>query len=351
MSYVTKINDRVKIVNLKKALNALYYLGFNVRKKAVGPIPKYYDITDEHLDEPYYTELYTNAGRNLTLSPKNNPDAVYKIRNTLSGNNEYNVYDIIAAAKANGTSDKDIADALNKAGVSSNNYDENGIRDFGWTPEGVADLNHNTTKQSERIYNFLKDKGYANTKVVTLLNNNGRGYTYAIEYTDANGIPQQAPLTDLNDDFTDAELSKILESEDIAPYAKAPGGVITGSGITAQQAADYRVLADELSKFADQMGITTVKSDYNITPEQYAELKVKLPNYSDQQLLNAIEQSGWTTDLLKGPDFKSDTKEYRSLDDRENIAQEATDIAQDQANILTQSKAQTALNEDRKSVV
>lgn len=248
---------------------------------------------------------------------------------------------IIAFAKTMGKSNEDIVKALKDAKIYKSNKDGKPVL---WTEQDVIDANTTTTDVSKHVHEFLIQNGYANPNVITVLNDDGKTYSYAIEYIDANNIRQKVMLPDITKATTDAELSKILESADIAPYAKAPGGVVTGSGITAQQAADYNTLANELSKFADQMGMTTVKSDYNITPEQYAELKVKLPNYSDQQLLNAIEQSGWTTDLLKGPDFRSDTMQYRSLNDREGIAQESIDIAQDQANTLTQSAAQTALN-------
>jgi DNA-binding phage protein len=248
---------------------------------------------------------------------------------------------IIAFAKTMGKSNEDIVKALKDAGIYKSDKDGKPVP---WTEQDVIDANTTTTDVSKRVHDFLIRNGYANPNVITVLNDDGKTYSYAIEYIDANNIRQKVMLPDITKDITDAELSKILESNDIAPYVKAPGGVVTGTGVTAQQAADYNVLADKWSSFADQMGIPTAKSDYNITPEQYAELKVKFPDYSDQEILNAIAQSGWTADLLNGPNFKSDTMEYRSLAEREGIAQEAVNIAQDKANTLTQSAAQTALN-------
>lgn len=309
MSYSTKINNNITNISAEQALDALYYMGLVAQGETLsvsgstGTVAPYKATYKPGIvgaeDSVYLLNDFTRNGWNIVVKDKTT-GADYQIKNTKGTKETYNLYDIIAAGVSAGQDYQTIADALNDAGIKNNGV-------YKWNPETIQARNTDTSVQSQKIKTYLRDNGFANTDIVTKLNPNGKGYTYSIRYTDDHGQTQYADIAaPSKDNYSDEELSAIFaNTQPAGQAARYVNGDATASatGVTAaQQQTNLTDIKNAASNFITQYQNSNVGSTANanrtITPEQYAKLKVALPNYSDQQLNKMITESPWITELL-----------------------------------------------------
>lgn len=320
MSYSTKINNNITNIPAEQALDALYYMGLipqydifalgNTTNSA-APYATHYtpgiigSSKGEHLK--YSVKDYTRDGWNIVA--KDNAGNNYTLKNTNDTKEIYNLYDIIAAGTAAGVDSQTIANALNKVGVTGPDAERK------WTPAGVAGTNRATDAKSKRVVDYLNQHGFVNADVVTKLNPDGKGYTYSIRYTDNQGQTQYADIAaPSKDNYSDEELAKIFDEKQPAGQAAR---YVTGVTVPQQNTnlQNVQIAADKfVETYANSNVGSTANANRTITPEQYAQLKVALPNYSDQQLNQMITESPWVTELLPALTGEfSDTMEGASL--------------------------------------
>jgi hypothetical protein len=302
MSYSTKINSNIINIPAEQALDALYYMGLVAQGETLsvsgstGTVAPYKATYKPGIvgaeDSVYLLNDFTRNGWNIVVKD-NTTGAEYNIKNTKGTKEVYNLYDVIAAGTAAGINNQTIADALNKVGVTGPDADRK------WTPAGVAGTNRATDANSRRVVDYLNQHGFTNADVVTKLNPNGKGYTYSIRYTDDQGQTQYADIAaPSKDNYSNEELAKIFDEKQPAGQAAR---YVTGVTVPQQNTnlQNVQIAADNfITTYKDSNVGSTANANRTITPEQYAKLKVALPNYSDQQLNKMITESPWVTELL-----------------------------------------------------
>lgn len=230
-------------------------------------------------------------------------DKVYKLENTGFDAHDasvdaytYNLYDVIAMAKAAGVTNTDIAKALNKAGVYDH-YDNGDTRE--WTDDTIKTMNINTTAASKQVQDYI-NTNYpgVDAYVSVILNKNGAGYTTRVFYKHPDMEDYQSfDLGDLGSD----KLGKDTINEKLGASSE-PGKVFSNlvKYNTQQQTLKENAQAQIDSNTAilealgysvdPETGVATlvnnnignsVNTSHNLTDAQIASLSTVLPNTVD----------------------------------------------------------------------
>ena len=290
MSYSTKINSNQINVGWKTLQTFFDALGV----RAYGNVGS--DDLTVYSQENNPTAWRTNSDYN-NYNPVIN-GTTYTIKNTSAGDPNYNVYDLIATAKAAGIPNAKIADALKASKVKvPEGYDK-------WDNNTVKSLNVSTTAGTAQIQEYL-DKYYPNAGayVSVIMNTNGNGYktrvvythptTGAKVYTDIDGIGSDAlsekklsdligPTTNLGNALTTADTHYGQQSANTEENAK--GQIAAGKGVL--EALGYKLNEDGSATLVNSGIGTSVKTNHTLTPEQVKSLETALPSTTDLKAWN-----------------------------------------------------------------
>lgn len=210
------------------------------------------------------------------------------------------------------------------------------------------------------VYNYCKKNGLATESII--LEPDGQT---TVSYTNYDGKPVSTTIDTRNGAWTDVQLNStylynLPKADDPESIYGADAGAGSGSsgssGSSAQ--ADYEQAQKEgataSNKILDNIlngsnpnvnAATSAKQNFTISKEDYAALRAKYPNYSDEQLTNIIANSGWTKNFgaglsngLSTGDLKGATLEefIASANAGNAAAKEVTDatVAQQRNNLL-----------------
>ena len=198
MSYTTKINTNQQNVSDKTVKNLLAKLGADITIGPLSPLGGHDSPVKVHTNKNNFT--FTLGGQTFT------------VKNTAAHTLQYNVYDVVAAARAAGIPAADIANALNDTGITDY-YDNGDARK--WTADSITQYNQNTTRSTGRVQEYInKYYPHSNAQVVVTLKEKGSGYDVHVLYTDpTTGAPVRAALPDFNPNdatLTDEAISAFL---------------------------------------------------------------------------------------------------------------------------------------------
>lgn len=225
---------------------------------------------------------------------------------------------------------------------------------------GGHDLGSNPTHAAGyvSVYDYCKANGLATTNIK--LEPDGQT---TVSYTNYDGKPVSTTIDTRNGAWTDVQLNStylynLPKADDLESIygTGASSGSSGGSGSSAQ--ADYEQAQKEgataSNKILDNIlngsnpnvnAATSAKQNFTISKEDYAALRAKYPNYSDEQLTNIIANSDWAKNFgaglsngLSTGDLKGATLEefIASANAGNASAKEVTDatIAQQRNNLL-----------------
>jgi len=219
----------------KDSINSNIY---NVSKDAAI---KFFIALNWHPSQGTYKDLYSKSTITYTdylnidayNSVSNNFDNLYDtngnphvIKNTLEGKDVYNLYDLIASAKAAKVTNTDIATALNAADIpkvvatSSGTYRSRSDAD--WENTDVKALNINTTPYARQLQEHL-DKTFPNVGayVSVIQNANGNSYDVRVVYPDPNQnnnlvyVSMPEPKNGVNSEYKAKEFSDVFTNANI----------------------------------------------------------------------------------------------------------------------------------------
>lgn len=198
-------NDGVKVFNISLDNTSKFLNNLGIKQN------HYLEIDDWYYNLSFKVKGTKYTLKNSRLGDGQNPNVPL-----------YNLYDLIAMAKAAGVTNTKIAEALQKAGISN----PNAVRQRPvWQNTDVATLNRTMTDSAEKIQNWLDDN-YSdfNARVSVISNQAGDGYIYRIVYDDPKTGDElvyklDAPSNDVNYDNT--ELTSKVFSDTLSPVANA----------------------------------------------------------------------------------------------------------------------------------
>lgn len=187
-------------------------------------------------------------------------------------------------------------------------------------------------------YPYLKD-----LTVTTRVQADGTDTKYTVSYTE----PTSGRTTYLPD------ITDLSDIENItSPTYDGVGNVLANANKTYEDTHTERVNLESQSIVAEKLAtslkdsFTTAKQDYNLTDAEWNAIKTILPNYSDQQISNALAQSPWIADFVKnlnptdtkvtsGASLEEIQKLVSAVNQASGVAQDAT-LKQTQDTLLTQ---------------
>lgn len=152
------------------------------------PMGKFYKYLTNEDPEP------TTGVGTYNLGIKLKDGSIYKLKNSETLKNNYNLCDVIASALDSGYTTSEIASALTKANIT-NPYPKTGMQtERGlntWTPEDVQQFNTNSTSIGQQLQKYYGP----NAKITTLLDKNGVDYSYKVSFKDAKGVERAVDIT------------------------------------------------------------------------------------------------------------------------------------------------------------
>lgn len=258
----------------------------------------------------------SGVGTNFLLNDNFTLDGnKYKLKNTKLGTYSYNLYDLIAIAKAANIDNQKIADAL-VATIGKNNR---GVARY--TPELISKLNQSTTPAAKQISEYL-NKNYPDldAQVSVLMDPNGVDYIHRITYTDpSTGETQTVTLTNpaSNNKYDPQELSDNLTGfNSLANNALASAQAT--SNVKANAQAQLNLANEALNKLTNSNLGSNAQTNRTITSSDIAAVKAALPGTNDLQAWNLANKYG-VHNIVSGN--ITPTKDEYALIDRASLSE------------------------------
>lgn len=328
MGYTTKINTNQQNVSDKTVENLLAKLGADI---TIGPLSTY----SGH-DSP--VKFHTNK-HNFTFTLGGQ---TFTVKNTAANKLQYNVYDVVAAARAAGIPAADIATALNDTGITDY-YDNGDARK--WTADSITQYNQNTTRGTGRLQEYI-NKYYpqSNAQVVVTLKENGSGYDAHVLYTDpTTGAPVRVALPDFNPN--DATLTDEAIGAFLGPQTNIGNSLsnVPAVGNMLTNANSQMELADAINKALKGNVGANANASRDLSAEDRAAVQAELPGTDNLKAWNQSKDANIFNTIIKNiQDSNPELLERASLKDLQGLAGIVSDEQVDttRRNINTQ-KAQT----------
>lgn len=312
MSYSTKINDNQ--INLSNSVVASLFTKWGAQATVQGT---------------FDNDLTAKIG-----------DKTYTIKNIDRGSTSaYNLYDVIAIAKAAKVNNSAIADGLKQMGVSvPSGYNS-------WSNDTVKSLNIGTNAATQQVQDYL-DKHYpnANAYVSVIMNSNGKGYKTRVVYTNpSTGAKEYVPL--------DLDSHKALSNESISKLLGANSGVgqllsdvsatNTANTNTVNNANAQLALANKVS-IALQGNVGSNANAYNnLTQADIDAVTAQLPGTENLQAWNQSKNTNALSTALKNiQDTNPELIERASLQELQGLASDVSNeqLRTTQRNINNQQR-------------
>ena len=214
----------------------------------------------------------------------------------------FNVFDVIAVAKAAGYDDESIANALNNhyrvkeiPKDAKNSFSSDAQIDFRtkeWDAGRVAYWGGNTTDAAKSLQKWV-DENYKGAKVITTLDPEGNVYHYQIQYKDAAGKWHKVGVENPEGTtYTTTELDTIKASG----VGAALQNQIENNNLVVNAESNLKLL-DELKKnIASGADATT---NFDLSDADYKALTVAFPDFEKQIVSNGVINSKWIDDMGK----------------------------------------------------
>lgn len=321
MSYETQINSNIRNVSKERA--ALFF-------QTLFPDTSVVSAGANNIK--YYTHnINHTTAQSAALSAN---QSSFSIKNTQSGTQTYNLYDLIASAKAANKSNTAIANALNAAGISNSN-----AKDARWQDTDVKTANSNTTAGTQQLQAYLTERyPTAEPYVSVLMNKNGSGYIVRVVYKDSKNklvyTTVDEPKAGRNGKYKGDELQNIIgnlnATDDGSTLPEVSQQAVNKANATAASDAIASLLGENsnkqseinsaLSSLTNTAG--TAKTNYNLSDADRQAMVALMPDQSTQKVGNAVNDSSWIDNL--GKDLGSTnavTFKGRNLQEHLNNAQ------------------------------
>ena len=264
MSYESKINSTVQLVDLENTKHILDKLGFQIvgdYSTAVVGGPYHVKAPDGTRYDLRNAESFDRTA--LSFNPNNNAEVL---------KSSFNLYDIIAAAKASGIPNENIAAALD---TYAPNPDDKNKSVLSWTPEAVSAVNNTTNTTAKNIQEYISSKyPQAGMRVEVHLNKNGKGYTYYVTYP---GATEPIKLEGLSDNATPAQIEAKLNDTALPTNASLNSAANTAYNAQAQ----YNLADSVLSKLGSMNVFANASND--LSAADRAAITAALPSTDDLQ--------------------------------------------------------------------
>ena len=124
--------------------------------------------------------------------------------------------------------------------------------------------------------------------------------------------------------------------------SRTPEELAMSKNYTDNHLTDEQLIQKLLNKYT-----TTAKQNYNLTKEDYENIKVALPDLSTQQITSLIKNSGWAQNILDGVDTElgNDTIQGLALEDYMSYADDANEAQGDIAKSKIQKQRDALLTQ------
>ena len=311
MSYSKKINKQQINIDWQTAVSLLNALGLKTREDSEA-------ANDNHNINAYKPDDTKHASGYYDS---------YSIKNTALHQNKYNLYDIVAVAKAEGKSDSEIAKVLAQSSVS-NPYNSEADGKHRWSSVDVVTLSSTSTPAAAQIQEYIdayyKDSG---AHVETRLNKNGKGYTYYVVYTDPTlDAPKYIPLDKINksnETLPPADLSGMFDDK------TELGSALKGLNTYQQQQdtltnnnaqADYNLGQSVIDALKGD-GFKNANAYKDLSDADRAAIKAALPSTADLTAWNQTKNVGVFDTLINNlKDNNPEVLERMDLDTLKGLA-------------------------------
>lgn len=303
MSYQSDINDKYYAIGIADAFAVLKALDPNATAgtgagKTNNPnqisSPAVAGSLDGNLKLTVGGHTYDLKNTHAALSKQ----SVYSSTIGNVDNHIYNVYDVVAIAKAAGYDNQAIADALNanyKATIkdldsSSDTFkSQYTFRAASWDAERVANFNSTTGPAYDSLKKWL-DVNYPGAIVETTLDTAGNKYHYRIRIGDL--------WVDIEDpggkEYTPAFLDKNVKQNgavaNVLQNQTAQNNLVTN-------AQSNQKLLDALKN--NIASGAAAKTNFDLSDEDYKALTVAFPDFEKQIVSNGVINSKWIDDMGK----------------------------------------------------
>lgn len=250
-------------------------------------------------------EHYTFNGKTYTL--KNNSSGKIlqhgTLGNSIFGTLSYNLYDVIAVAKAAGCTNTEIADAFNKA---SEFYKKAGdaytvdypgdalLLGLNWNNDLIKKYNQATTPAAKQVQEYL-DANYPGAHVSVILASNGVDYIHRIVYKDpktGENVVVKLPNPKNNNKYSNQEKSDYLTGPNADAKTKLDYFASTKETFSAAESQLELVEgAEEFLKGNSNVG-SNATTNRTITAADIAAVKAAYPDISDLEAYNLANKYG-----------------------------------------------------------
>lgn len=304
MSYQSDINNKYYAISATDAfavLKALDSKALAGTGSAVTNETKYVDLATGGLDGnlkikvngTYYDLKNTHAYLSNQRVYSNN---AVGWTSSSSTSQIYNLYDVVAIAKAAGYDNEAISNALDdnyKADIKTlidakdTFKSQREFRAKPWTPERVAELNSTTGPAYDSLKNWLDDN-YPGAVIETTLDPLGNKYHYRIRVGN-----QWVDIEDPDGkEYTPAFLDKNVKQNGVV------ANVLQNQIEANNQAINSERYLDILNKFEKNIASgANAKTNFDLTDADYKALKVLLPDLDDHVAANGVIDSKWVSTI------------------------------------------------------
>lgn len=299
MSYQSDINNKYYAISWADALAVLQTLDKNASAGTGMFNTKDINATHNVLGTFDGNVTLTVNGQTYDLKNThayNSSQAVYSNNVAANDSVPYNLYDVVAIAKAAGYDNRAIADALNehyKTNIKTliNSKDtfksQREFRARFWTPERVAEFNSTTGPAYDSLKQWLDDN-YPGAIVETTLDPEGNRYHYRIRVGD-----QWVDIEDpAGRSYTEAELdNKVKQNGAVANVLQNQ----TAQNNLIANAEKGKAALEQLAK--NIASGATAETNFNLSDDDYKALTVAIPDFEKQIANNAVIDSSWIKDM------------------------------------------------------
>lgn len=322
------------------------------------------NVAEQFLNSLFAGTIMAGGPNNISFNTEghtgNDGKNVYSgtIHNTTRNKTFYNLYDLIASAKANGATNTDIATALNTAYNTTD-----------WNANTVKDYNTKTTAYTEQLQKYLTQNYSEFDPYVTVrMNKTGTDYEVYVAYKDPTNNNKlvytkvNEPSAGRNSEYKPDEINNIIGSLKATSNGLSLPELstqISNKNTVNTQLANNKAASDAINDLLgkpnnDQSALDninsllgensnkqseinsalssltntagTAKTNYNLSDADRQAMVALMPDQSTQKVGNAVNDSSWIDNL--GKDLGSTnavTFKGRNLQEHLNNAQVGND--------------------------
>lgn len=253
-----------------------------------------YEVTYDY--DSFPTDHYVSADNNNMKVYINSLG--FTLRNVDPNVRNYNLYDVIAAAKAGGVSDDVIASALSVAAINNPNHPTSSKR---WTTEDVKQLSYSTTSTVNRVKEYIDEHYPGVARVETHLDPGGKKYKYVIKYTNPNtGAVETFSLDDLATNASEADVAaKLNPTTTYGSQLNAGAQYIKKRGNDLANADKQEQLANTvIGKLKNGDWKPSADAHQTLTDEELKAITAELPDTDNLKIWNQTKDKGIFDSLL-----------------------------------------------------